>query len=81
MTTCAHKAEHKEVLGHVLCVCCSHCQKENSEQKELIKELVKVLEYETFCDETHKSTGRCGSCYLKRNEFISKAKKHLGIEK
>jgi hypothetical protein len=23
---CDHKAEHKEVLGHVLCVCCKHCQ-------------------------------------------------------
>jgi len=25
MKKCNHGSDHKEVLGHVLCVCCSHC--------------------------------------------------------
>lgn len=31
---CNHNAEHKEVLGHVLCVCCTHCQNELSQAKK-----------------------------------------------
>lgn len=26
--SCDHGVVHKEVLGYILCVCCSHCQKE-----------------------------------------------------
>jgi hypothetical protein len=41
---CDHNAVHKEVLGHVLCVCCTHCQKELEEKNRQIKELVETLE-------------------------------------
>lgn len=36
---CNHNAEHKEVLGHVLCVCCTHCQTELSKAKKEIERL------------------------------------------
>ena len=40
---CSHKAIHKEVLGTVLCVCCSHCQKENWELQRMVAELLGAL--------------------------------------
>lgn len=36
---CSHGAEHKEVLGHVLCVCCSHCQAELSKLSGSLQEM------------------------------------------
>lgn len=41
---CKHKAEHKEVLGHVLCVCCSHCQNENARLRSALEKAREALE-------------------------------------
>lgn len=43
MTNCSHHVKHKEVLGHTLCVCCSHCQEELSKIKKLARELLETL--------------------------------------
>jgi hypothetical protein len=36
---CSHGVDHKEVLGHSLCVCCIHCQEENAALKEKLTQM------------------------------------------